>query len=137
LEANGFYRPIKPVKDNETVTYTPLSKAGEHSADLKALLGGRVEGLQSLIKLLKDFDRRGVEAIATLYAVWNDALIDEQTPDDAAIINGVLNEWHAEKSEKFKEADLRHWLDWMKRNGLIPRGMGPRTTHTMTRDMFA
>jgi len=25
----------------------------------------------------------------------------------------------------------------MKRNGLTPRGQGPRTTHTMTRDMFA
>jgi type I restriction enzyme S subunit len=31
---------------------------------------------------------------------------------------------------------LRHWLDWMKRNGLVPRGEGPRTAITMTRDMF-
>jgi hypothetical protein len=77
---------------------------------------------------MSDFDKRSVEAIATLYAVWNDAMMDGQTPDDAAIINGVLTEWHSEKGEKFKEADLRHWLDWMKRNKLIPRGVGPKTT---------
>jgi restriction endonuclease S subunit len=137
LEAAGFYRATKPEKNDEAVTYTPLAKAGQHSADLKAILGTRAEALRNLIKLLSDFDKRSVEAIATLYAVWNDAMMDGQTPDAAAVINGVLTEWHSEKGEKFKEADLRHWLDWMKRNRLTPRGEGPRTIQTKTKDMFA
>ena len=136
LQANSFYRATKPEKNGEAVTYTPLAKAGQHSADLKALLGTRAEALRNLINLLGDFDRRSVEAIATLYALWNDAMMDGHSPDDAAIINGVLTEWHSEKGEKFKEADLRHWLDWMKRNHLTPRGSGPRTAHTMTRSLF-
>jgi restriction endonuclease S subunit len=128
LEAAAFYLAMKPEKIEEAVTYTPLAKAGHHNADLKTLLGTRTEGLKNLISLLSDFDKRSVEAIATLYAVWNDTIMDGETPDDAAIINGVLTEWHSEKGEKFKEADLRHWLDWMKRNRLTPRGEGPKTT---------
>ncbi len=132
LEAAGFYRAMKPERIEEAVTYTPLAKAGHHNADLKSLLGPRTEGLKNLISLLGDFDKRSVEAIATLYAVWNDAMMDGLTPDDAGIINGVLTEWHSEKGEKFKDADLRHWLDWMKRNKIVPRGEGPKTTPTIT-----
>jgi Type I restriction modification DNA specificity domain len=128
LEANGFYRASKSERIDEAVAYAPLAKAGKHGTDLKVLLGTRTEALVNLINLLSDFDKRSVEAIATLYAVWNDAMMDGQKPNDAAIINGVLTEWHSEKGEKFKEADLRHWLDWMKRNKLIPRGVGPKTT---------
>lgn len=110
------------------VTYTRLANAGQHKAELNALLGPKADDLRKLITTLADLDRRATEAVATLYAVWNDALIDGQTPDDAAIIHGVLNDWHAEKGDKFTAADLTHWLAWMKRHDIIPRGRGPRTT---------
>lgn len=137
LEAAGYYRANQTDGTGTAVTYTPLAKAGQHKAELATLLGSKAEALRSLIAILADLDRRATEAVATLYAVWNDALIDGESPDDAAIINGVLHEWHEEKGKKFKDSDLRHWLDWMKRNGLTPRGQGPRTAHTTTRDMFA
>lgn len=138
LEAEGFYRKKQPDGTGGAVSYTPLAKAGQHAADLKVLLGGpRADALSSLVNALRELDRREVEAVATLYAVWNDALMDGQQPDDAAIIYGVLTEWHAEKGEKFKQVDLERWLGWMKRHGLTPSGRGPRTTRTMTRDMFS
>lgn len=137
VEATGYYRASQADGAGTTVTYAPLSNAGQHNAELKNLLGPRTEALGGLIALLRDFGTEAVEAIATLYAVWNDALIDGRQPDDSMIVNGVLTEWHEEKGKKFKDSDLRHWLDWMKRNGLTPRGQGPRTAHTMTRDMFA
>jgi type I restriction enzyme S subunit len=137
VEAAGYYRASQADGTGTTVTYTALSNAGRHSAELKSLLGPRAEALGDLIGLLRDFGTEAVEAIATLYAVWNDALIDGRQPDDSMIVNGVLTEWHEEKGKKFKDSDLRHWLDWMKRNGLTPRGQGPRTACTMTRDLFA
>lgn len=136
VEAAGFYRASQADGAGTTVTYTPLSNVGQHNAEFKNLMGARAEELGDLIALLRDFGTEVVEAIATLYAVWNDALMDGRQPDDPTIINGVLTEWHEEKGKKFRDSDLRHWLDWMKRNGLTPRGQGPRTTHTMTRDMF-
>ncbi len=137
VEAAGFYRASQTNGTGTSVTYAPLSNAGGHSAELKSLLGPRADALGNLITLLRDFGTEAVEAIATLYAVWNDALMEGRQPDDAAIANGVLTEWHEEKGKKFKNSDLRHWLNWMKRNGLTPRGRGPRTAHSMTRDMFA
>ncbi|WP_246723412.1 restriction endonuclease subunit S [Rhizobium etli] len=137
LEAAGFYRASQRDGTGTTVTYLPLANAGQHKAELETLLGSKTDELRSLIAMLHDLDRREVEAVATLYAVWNDALMDSQDFDDAAIINGVLTEWHTEKSEKFKSDDLSRWLGWMRRHGLTPRGEGPRTAHTATRDMFA
>jgi restriction endonuclease S subunit len=137
VEAAGFYRASQANGAGTSVTYAPLPNAGRHSAELKSLLGPRADALGALIALLRDFGTEAVEAVATLYAVWNDALMDGRQPDDSTIVNGVLTEWHAEKGKKFKDGDLRHWLDWMKRNGLTPRGQGPRTARTMTRDLFA
>ena len=136
MEAAAYYRAQPANGDSRGVTYVPLAKAGQHGADLKTLLGDRTDALRRLIDLLHDFDTEAVEAIATLYAVWNDALIDGQTPDDAALVRSVLRDWHPDKV-KFTEDALAHWIDWMRRNGLVPRGQGPRTAHTITRDLFA
>lgn len=136
LEAAGYFRANQTDGTGTAVTYTPLAKAGQHKANLAALLGSKADDLRKLITTLADLDRRQTEAVATLYAVWNDALMDGQTPDDATIINGVLNDWHAEKGEKFTAADLTHWLAWMKRHTLIPRGQEPRTKPTMTPRML-
>lgn len=132
LEAAGYYRANQTDGTGTAVTYTPLAKAGQHKAELATLLGSKAEALRSLIAMLADLDRRATEAVATLYAVWNDALMDGATPDDAAIVNGVLTEWHREKCEKFNAADLNTWLSWMKRHNLIPHGQGPKTKSTMT-----
>jgi type I restriction enzyme S subunit len=139
MAASAFSRATLPDihTKNGGVTYSPLSKAGQHRAEFEALLGARAEALHRLVELLRDLDTRAVEAIATLYAVWNDALIEGEMPDDDAIVRAVLNDWHPEKREKFKDTDLRHWLAWMKRNGLVPSGKGPRTISTMPPDMFA
>jgi len=137
MEAAGFYSANQQEGTGTTVIYVPLAKAGQHKAELSILLGRRAGALGNLINLLRDLGTEAVEAITTLYAVWNDALIDGEQPDDAAIIKGVLTAWHAEKAKKFKDSDLRHWIDWMNRNGLTPHGRGPRTIQTMPRDMFA
>lgn len=128
LEAAGYYRANQTDGTGTAVTYKALAKAGQHKADLDVLLGPKADELRRFIALFADLDRRQTEAVATLYAVWNDALMDGQTPDDAAIINGFLNDWHTEKGDKFTPVDLTHWLAWMKRHTLIPRGQGPRTT---------
>ncbi|PLP55474.1 hypothetical protein CYK37_30460 [Mesorhizobium loti] len=136
LEAAGYYRANQTDGTGTAVTYTPLTKAGQHKAELNALLGPKADDLRKLIITLADLDRRATEAVTTLYAVWNDALMDGAQPDDATIISGVLNNWHAEKGEKFTATDLAHWLGWMRRHNLIPRGQGPRTKPTMTPRLF-
>jgi hypothetical protein len=70
-----------------------------------------------------------VEAVATLYAVWNDLLAAGKSANDDSIFNAFLNEWSDEKPTRFDRAALVHWIDWMRRNEVVPDGTGPRTDH--------
>jgi len=127
LEAAGVMTVSQPDGRGSTVTYSVNRSWKRDHERLKVMLGDRLAAFDQVNAKLADLDTRGTEAVATLYAVWNDALIDGEACDDARIVRGFLDEWHREKREKFKEADLRTWLGWMRRNGLVPQGRGPRT----------
>lgn len=110
------------------VVYRLRGEKGAYHPELVASIGDRVTVLRALVEKLGDLDTKSVEAITTLYAVWNDALLDHREPTDAMVVSGVLEDWHPEKARKFKSEELLTWLGWMRRNKLIPRGNGPRTT---------
>ncbi len=118
----------EPKGEGKPVAYDVPKGCQPPSDALPALVGkDRARRFLALLSLLKSIGRDGVEASATLYAVWNDLLAAGKAVDDDAICNGVLNDWHPEKARKFKRADLDHWLDWMRRNNLVPDGSAPRT----------
>jgi type I restriction enzyme S subunit len=136
LRQDGYYDTrVGTGVDREKVAFLQMSRAGGHRDALAAALGGKTDTLRQLVDLFKGKDTEATEAVATLYAVWNDALIDGKQPDDAAIIRGFLQDWHPEKG-KFKRADLQTWLGWMRRHGLVPKGTGPRTISTNTPSLF-
>ena len=136
LRQDGYYDTREGTGvDREKVAFLQMSRAGGHCDALAAALGGKTDTLRQLVDLFKGKDTAATEAVATLYAVWNDALIDGKQPDDAAIIRGFLQDWHPEKG-KFKQADLQTWLGWMRRHGLVPKGTGPRTVSTNTPSLF-
>ena len=112
---------------NSPVEYRLIGTRGALRTELDALLGDRSAAFDKMLADLGGLESKGVEAVATLYAVWNDMLIDGQTPTDDALINGVLNDWHAEKRDKFTRPDLVNYLGWMRRHDLTPSGRGPRT----------
>jgi type I restriction enzyme S subunit len=109
------------------VLYSLTGTRGALRAELDAMLGDRRVVFDKMLADLGTLESKGVEAVATLYAVWNDMLIDGQTPTEDAVINGVLNDWHAEKRDKFTRPDLVNYLGWMRRHDLTPSGRGPRT----------
>jgi len=126
LEAQNLFRATNP--DGRAIIYEALGASPAGRDELRQAIGSRSDALFTMIQKLSDMKTKSVEAIATLFAVWNDALIDGQSPDDDFIINGVLNDWHPEKRKKFRDEDLRNWLGWMRRNGFVPKGKGPRTS---------
>lgn len=136
LRQDGYYDTREGAGDDrEKVAFQQMSRAGGHRDALAAALGSKTDSLRQLVDLFKGKDTKATEAVATLYAVWNDALIDGKQPDDAAIIRGFLQDWHPEKGN-FKQADLQTWLGWMRRHGLVPKGTGPRTVSTNTPSLF-
>lgn len=136
LRQEQFYAATEDaMSDRRRITFQRMPRAGDHRDALSATLGDRVASLRSMVDLFKDMNTEATEAVATLYAVWNDALIDGQQLDDAAIIRGFLQEWHKDK-DKFRQSDLQHWLGWMHRKGIVPCGAGPRTISTSTPSLF-
>ena len=123
----GHIAASQPGGPNSKVHYRLTGHRGALRAELDALLGDRRAAFDKMLADLGKLESKGVEAVATLYAVWNDMLIDGMTPTDDAVIDGVLNDWHAEKRDKFNRADLHNYLGWMRRHGMTPTGRGPRT----------
>jgi type I restriction enzyme S subunit len=97
-----------------------------------ALLGNRRADMDRLLALLAPLTTRKVEAIATLFAAWNDFLIAGHSPTDMEIVSEVRQNWHPTK-QKFAEPTLHALLAWMRTNGLIPRGVGPQTERKQSR----
>ena len=96
------------------------------SVALAALPQAQRDELDRVLALLGGKPTEEVEIIATLFAVWNDFLIDGHSPSDEDIVTGFREHWHKNK-QKFTAKSLHAWLDWMRRNGLVPTGRGPRT----------
>lgn len=123
----GHIATSQPGGSGSQVHYSLTGTQGALRAELDAMLGDRRAVFDKMLADLGTLESKGVEAIATLYAVWNDMLIDGQTPTDDAVINGVLNDWHTEKRDKFTRPDLVNYLGWMRRHDLTPSGRRPRT----------
>ena len=104
------------------------------SVALAALPQAQRDELDRVLALLGGKPTEEVEIIATLFAVWNDSLIDGHSPSDENIVTGFREHWH-EKKQKFAAKSLHVWLDWMRRNGLVPTGRGPRTQQHPTLDL--
>jgi len=107
--------------------YRCLSALSEPAAKAEALMTpGQKTEFDRLIYALADKKTEEVEIIATLFAVWNDFLIDGVQPTDEQIIFDVRENWH-ERKARFTPAELGRWLDWLRGENMIPRGLPPRT----------
>ncbi|AXA37898.1 restriction endonuclease subunit S [Rhizobium leguminosarum] len=128
LRRNGEVIIEQPEGRGSAVNYRFVGqRPKDEREDLGRLLGDRRERFEQVLIKVGDLDTKGAEAVATLFAVWNDALLDNKVIADEGIITGFLTEWHPEKRLKFKRDELHTWLGWMRRNGIVPAGEGPRT----------
>lgn len=112
--------------------YRCLSALSEPAAKAEVLMSSDQKAkFDLLIYALADKKTEEVEIIATLFAAWNDFLIDGTLPTDEQIISDVRENWH-ERKARFSPAELGRWLDWLRRENIVPRGLPPRTVHQST-----
>lgn len=112
----------------EKIVYRP-DIAIDRAADAGAVeLGSKCAELDRLIGLLGSHKTDDLEIVATLYAVWNDALAEGRQPDDDWLINEFRTNWHKGK-ERFAPELLAHWLGWMRDHRLVPKGKKNSTRH--------
>lgn len=106
--------------------YAPKAALKQKVAEAAAVLGEHRAEFDRLLGLFADLNTEKAEIVATLFAAWNDFLIDGKTPTDDEIIREVRENWNVSK-QRFTPERLATWLKWLRKNRLVPQGCGPRT----------
>lgn len=129
LEALAIkHRYLSVEKTPRKITYRrgpDLEKALESA---RTVLGKNRAAINKLIDLFRPLDTDQCEIVATLYACWNDRLLDQKNVSDESVIEEFLGAWH-EKKRRFSRTRLLKALKWMTIHHLVPTGRG---SHTQT-----
>ena len=111
----------------QNATYAPLLKAGAHEKYL-SYWQDKISKINEVLQLLGPLRPDQCEIVSTLYAAWNDLLIDDAEVTDERIIEQASK---AELWHKTKEAiDPDRWpkaLQWMRDRHLVPTGYSKHT----------
>ncbi|MGY2437052.1 hypothetical protein ACW4FQ_28315, partial [Escherichia coli] len=84
-----------------------------------------------VIELMRGWDTDRCEMTVTLYAAWNDLILEGRTVSDEAILAEVLHNWNDTKLRFGKDQWLAVLAKMKKHDILIPSGFGRRTTGGM------
>lgn len=114
-------------QQGKMVRYTPLAALDKIQQFAEKHLGERLPAIVGITDKLRALTTDQSEIVATLYACWNDFLIRQRSPTDDEIITDFLMHWHSKKS-RFSRSRLNKALEWMRGNGLVPRGGGRVTS---------
>lgn len=103
--------------------FYPLQKANDVDRYYKNYFGNKSDRLNELFLLLKNATEKFCEAIATIYAVWNNQII-LQLPYNKSEIKKAFFEWSNRKEIIFTEDEFEKALEWMKKHNIEPIGFG-------------
>jgi len=119
-KAGFFYmdkRDIGYSYNSGTQTDKLISKL-EDKVDRKLL-----DQLDTIIQLFLPFDKVTAEIPATLYAGWNNLLLQGQSPTDDEIIYESRENW-SESKLKIPRERFTNGLAWLRKHKLVPTGTG-------------
>ena len=126
-ERQGWFSVDKAV-DKQGSRYVPGAELDGLAREAEGTLSRWKGELSGLLDLAETFDTRGLELLATLYAVWNDFLIEGHKPTDREITDEV-ERW-PDKAGKFQPGEKRVHLQYLREYGLVPQGTGQSTRLT-------
>lgn len=120
--------------ERETIghAYRPLSQAGRHQqAYSSAWSVAERATIEQVIELMRDWDTDRCEMTVTLYAAWNDFILESRPISDDAIVDEVMHSWNDTKLRFGKTEWVAVLAEMKKHKILIPTGFGKRTTGGM------
>jgi hypothetical protein len=120
-----FVFDTEPRQGGEGAIFVPMNGFNKALKKSGNLLGDELDKVDALIGLFVNLKSKHAEAIATLYACWNDFLADGIDVDDDRIIADFYA-WDESKKD-FKREELISSLAWMRRLGFVPSGKAKRT----------
>ncbi|WP_417707716.1 restriction endonuclease subunit S [Pseudomonas sp.] len=120
--------------DRETFghAYRPLSQAGQHRQAYDSTWSTAERAtIEQVVDLMRDWDTDRCEMTVTLYAAWNDFILEGRPVTDEAIVDEVMHSWNDAKLRFSKDEWLAVLARMKKHELLIPTGFGQRTTGGM------
>lgn len=90
-------------------------------------LAEKNQALDELLHLMLPMNRYWAEIFTTLYAAWNNLLLDKKPITDEAIVYEAREDWHPEKL-KIPRNDFLRALTRMKKRNYIPKGKGGKVS---------
>ena len=106
---------------NNKVTYTALANAKELDFLFQKQFAEISDSINSLLQKFNNKSWEFCEMISTMYAVWNNRIIKNQTINKEELKKDFLA-WD-EKKIKYQD-QLDYVIEWMKKEDLVPIGFG-------------
>ena len=108
------------------VSYTPTKDRSKYRKYYDKYFGEFDTEIDRIINIFMNYDADQSEIIATLFAAWNDFIIENKQVSDEDIVDDVLNNWNESKKRFSKDVWLRA-IKNMRQNNLVPNGYGKHT----------
>jgi type I restriction enzyme S subunit len=103
-------------------TFYPLAKTEQIDRYYQDFFATAKEKLDHLFSHLRAATEATAEMVATLYAVWNDMILKNETVSDDVIVE-VFFLW-SDRKKNYQPTQVRETLAWMKEVGIVPVGFG-------------
>ena len=120
----GFYTVHKKADYYEYSEGTQMQKLIDKTY---LALDEKAEKLNNLIDIIVPMTTQQAEIFATVYAGWNNLLLDNKPFTDEDIVTESRENWHKQKlnieREKFFKA-----ITWMREKNIIPAGIGNKVS---------
>lgn len=118
FEANTSVRGVK---------YKIGKNAKAFSSRASSLFKKDIKAIDKVIEIFKPLDTEQSEIVATVYACWNDFLVQGIKPTEEQIIKEFREKWH-DKKKRFSSQRIAKAIEWMKQKKLFPKGIKGQTT---------
>lgn len=86
----------------------------------------RVSKIKQLCRQFQDISSLDTEIVATIFACWNDLLLERKIVDEKAICDEFFKNWHDNKL-KIPKSKVTGRFKWMQEIGFKPVGNGSKT----------
>jgi type I restriction enzyme S subunit len=126
MHMQDWYERIE--RDTVGHAYRPLANAGQHQQAYEGIWSAAERAtIEQVIALMRGWDTDRCEMTVTLYAAWNDHILEGHPVTDEAIVDEVMHRWNDAKL-RFSRAEWLAVLAEMKKHSLLtPSGFGKRT----------
>lgn len=108
------------------VSYTPTKDSNQYKKYYDKYFADYDSEIERIIGIFMDYDADQAEIVATLFAAWNDFVIDRKEFTDEQLVDEVLNNWNDSK-KRFSKAVWLRAIEQMRQNNIVPKGYGKRT----------